>query len=355
MPIFRLNKAFNVGRDAKVFLNLQGGLTRGPVPESAPHEDQAEILRKERQRNEKQRKLLLEQRLEISQLKSKLGAANGSTEDVLEAAPPASQEQDEPKGALPEFIVIGAMRCGTSQFYDLLTQHPNVRKAAAKELHYFDRPERFEKGIEWYRKCFPAPPRNAGQISITGEATPSYLAAPQVPERVAEVVPEARLIVLLRHPVDRAYSHYHLLARRGFAPSFEEALEAEQTGLLDGEDEPSDRERSSNVGDAPPTKLLAKGMYVDQLARWRQFFGEEQLLVLKSEDFYKSTADTLKIVQDFLGLPHRELALLPRGKTSRSTEYRYEPMEPVTRQRLEEFYEPYNQRLYEYLGVDFGW
>ena len=355
MPIFRLNKAFNVGRDAKVFLNLQGGLTRGPVPESAPHEDQADILRKERQRNEKQRKLLLEQRLEISQLKSKLGAANGSTEDALEAAPPASQEQDEPKGALPEFIVIGAMRCGTSQFYGLLTQHPNVKKAAAKELHYFDRPERFEKGIEWYRKCFPAPQWNDGRKSITGEATPKYLSDPLVPERVFGVVPEARLIALLRNPVDRVYSHYHLLARRGYAPSFEEALESEQPGLLEAASEPPGHEPRVSSDQKPATKLLTKGLYVDQLMLWHQFFSKDQLLILKSEDFYKHTADTLNNVQDFLGLPQHKLELPPRGKSSRSTEYRYEPMNPNTKKRLEKFYEPYNQRLYEYLGTDFEW
>ena len=74
------------------------------------------------------------------------------------------------------------------------------------------------------------------------------------------------------------------------------------------------------------------------------------MLVLKSEDFFKQTIKTMELVQDFLGLQYQELAL-PPPKTSGG----YEPMDPATRQRLEAYFEPYNQRLYEYLGVDFGW
>ena len=355
MPIFQLSKAFKVGRDAKVFLNLQGGLTRGPVPDLTHHRDQAESLREEQQRNEKQRKALQQQRLEISQLKSKLGATIDSPESVGETTSSSLKAADRLEGALPEFIVIGAMRCGTSQFYNFLTQHPSVRRAATKEVHYFDRPERFEKGPEWYRKCFPAPPHEDGHRSIAGEATPSYLENPLVPERVFEAVPGVRLIVLLRNPVDRAYSHYHLLARRGFAPSFEEALKAEQMGLFEGEDDLSEEARLFRDSNRPPTKLLAKGMYVDQLTRWSQFFDEEQLLVLKSEDFYSSTMETLKTVQDFLDLPYQKLEPPDHSKTSRSVKYRYEPMKLATKRRLEEFYEPYNQKLYKYLGVDFRW
>ncbi len=351
MPIFRLDKAFSVGRNAKVFLKLRGGLTRGEVSDLSEDGDSAESLRRERQRNEKQRKTLLEQRLEISQLKSRLDAVARASTDASSVAEPSV----ESGGTLPDFVVIGAMRCGTSQFYGLLTQHPHIQKAAAKELHYFDRPERFDKGIEWYRKCFPAPQWKDERRSITGEATPKYLADPMVPERMAQAVPKVRLIALLRNPVDRAYSHYHLLARRGYAPSFEEALEAEQPGFLDGVNESSGYEPHSSSDEESETELLTRGLYVDQLMHWHRFYSKDRLLILKSENFYKHTADTLNIVQDFLDLPQHKLELPPRGKSSRSTEYRYEPMNPNTKRRLEEFYRPYNQRLYEYLGTDFDW
>lgn len=350
MPSFRLSKAFGVGRRAKVFFNLQGGLTRGAIPNPAPPKEQAENLRKERLRNEKQRKELLRQRLEISQLRVELHAVKEPEESARQGPAVPQIPGESAVGALPDFVVIGAPRCGTSQFYGLLTRHPNVMGAAAKEIHYFDRPERLNKGVEWYRRCFPTPQWNDERRSITGEATPRYLSDPLVPERMAQVIPEARLIVLLRNPVERAYSHYHLLSRRGNSQSFEELIETEQVWLLDEGSKPSAHKRHGSVGNGPPTNLLTTGLYVDNLLRWREFFSNDQTLVLKSENFFKSSADTLELVQDFLGLPHHELKL-----PSRKSKYQYKPMDPATRQRLEAFFEPYNQRLYKYLGVDFGW
>jgi len=89
---------------------------------------------------------------------------------------------------------------------------------------------------------------------------------------------------------------------------------------------------------------------VDQLLRWREFFDDEQMLMLKSEDFFERPRESLKLAQNFLGLPYREPELQPH-----ETKYGYEPMDPDTRRRLEDFFEPHNRRLYEHLGVDFGW
>lgn len=256
--------------------------------------------------------------------------------------------ENEP-GVLPDFVVIGAQKSGTGRFYGLLTRHPNVKRAAVKEVHYFD--NHFDEGIEWYRRCFPPPALKNGRKSITGEATPKYLFDPLVPERMAEVVPEARLIALLRNPVDRAYSHYHMAVRKGReSRSFEEAIEERQAWLLGGEDELSEHERRSGVDHRHPDEYLRRGFYVDQLLRWRGFFDDGQMLVIKAEDFFKHPWESLRLVQDFLGLPYRKPDLQPH-----STEHSYEPMNPVTRRWLEDFFEPHNRRLYEHLGVDFGW
>ena len=109
------------------------------------------------------------------------------------------------KGTLPDFVIIGAKKCGTTFLYNLLSEHPHIESAAQKELHYFDR--FFDQGIEWYRRCFPPPKWIDGRRAITGEATP-YLSKPSAAERMAKVLPQARLLVLLRNPVDRAYSDY---------------------------------------------------------------------------------------------------------------------------------------------------
>jgi hypothetical protein len=132
-------------------------------------------------------------------------------------------------GALPDFLIIGAAKSGTSTLYNLLRFHPHVRAAAHREIHYFD--QNFEKGVEWYRVHFRPGTNRGGRRTITGESSPSYLAGKQVPQRVAEVVPEARLIALLRNPVDRAYSHYQMDVRVGqMRLSFEQVIdEAEVT------------------------------------------------------------------------------------------------------------------------------
>jgi hypothetical protein len=360
LPAFRLSRAFDVGRDAKAYLNVQGGLTRGVVPDPRQHEKRAERLRKivarqkralERkdrqiaeqaatleslqekpQRERRLKRELKQQKLDTFHLKNELDATNALLEQARDDPSAALASDKLEIGALPDFIIIGAQKCGTTAFYGLLTRHPNVEPAAVRELHYFDRLDRFEKGTEWYRRCFPRPQWKNGRRSITGEKTPYYLFHPDVPERMAEVVPRARMIVLLRNPVDRAYSQYHHDARTMQASEGTETRTFEET--IEQQD----------------STHLPRGIYVDQLLRWSEYFSKEQMLVLKSEDFFRHTTETLRLVQDFLDLPYQHLDLPPR-----KTDDRYEPMNPSTRQQLEAYFEPHNQRLYEYLGVDFGW
>jgi hypothetical protein len=295
------------------------------------------------------------QRLEIFQRNNELAATREVIKNAQDGllAPHASGALEV--GRLPDFVVIGAQKCGTGSFYNLLTMHPNVERAAVKEVHYFDKKENFSKGIEWYRRCFPPPEREDGRRSITGEASPSYLISRHAPERLAEAVPQARLIVLLRNPVDRAYSHYHMAVRNGNElRSFEEVVEEDLAWLLEEEDETShlglaDSPDSGGSG-KPMHPYLRRGIYVDQLLRWREFFGDGQLLVLRSKDLFGRPQESLKLVLEYLDLPHWE-PKIPFHKAK----HRYEPMNPATRRRLEEFFEPHNRRLYDQLGVDLGW
>jgi Sulfotransferase domain len=247
-------------------------------------------------------------------------------------------------GALPDFLIIGAPKCGTTSLYYLLTEHPHIVPAAAKELHFFN--SHFDLGIQWYRRCFPRPTHKGGQSTITGEATPSYLPDLLAPARVAEVVPRARLIVLLRNPVDRAYSHYQMGRRKGWekTATFEEAVVAEHAVRPLGERVTLDDD----------SWYLSGGIYVDQLARWSSFFRDEQMLVIRSEDFSWRPEQTLKRVFGFLELPDWE----PQAGALHTKLHRggYEQeMQPATRRRLEEYFEPHNRRLYTFLGEDLGW
>jgi len=151
---------------------------------------------------------------------------------------------------------------------------------------------------------------------------------------MAQVIPQARLIALLRNPVDRTYSAYHHRVRNGETRTFEETIEA----CLD----------DSRHG------YLSKAIYVDHLLRWSEFFSREQMLVLKSEDFFEHPQRTLERVFSFLGLPDWEPEASELGDKRNTGGYEG-GMEPAMRRRLEEYFEPHNKRLYDYLGVDFGW
>ena len=256
-----------------------------------------------------------------------------------------------PVRTLPDFLIIGAQKCGTTFLYQLLVQHPRVKPAFVKEVHYFDL--NFAKGNNWYRSHFPLQMRNT-RTYITGEASPYYLFHPHAAKRASMVVPDAKLIILLRNPVDRAYSHYQHQVKRvpGKARetlTFEEAIEAEDrilpaevSKMLQDEyyQSPSHRTRS----------YLSRGIYIDQLLVWSSFFPRRRMLALKSEDLFDDTTNALERMLDFLEIPHwtPEAYSIPNKRE-------YTGVEPFVRQRLDEYYEPHNQRLYEYLGVDLGW
>jgi hypothetical protein len=393
LPVFRSDKAFRIARRVKALLNPRRNAASKAErrKERASNRKRAQRLRSEHKkklRSEikskkqqlsqtkrdfrsaeeraariecKRRKKTLQQ--ELYELERELRAAQKGRAMSAPAAQSAPRVAGEPgMGVLPDFVVIGGKKCGTSFFYHLLSQHPYVEPAAAKELHFFDR--HFDEGLEWYRRCFPQPRWEDGRRTITGEATP-HLDSFRVPEKMAKVVPQARLIALLRNPVDRAYSDYQMVLRKERETrSFEKAVGAEEATIeakvgkwrarrIGGEDETSKHEEDGGGPDDSPRQYLSRGLYVYQLVRWSKFFDKEQMLVLKSEDFFKRPEEILKAVYAFLGLPECE----PQASKldSNRTRRRYEPMDPATRRRLEEYFEPHNRRLYEYLGVDFGW
>jgi len=256
---------------------------------------------------------------------------------------------------MPDFLIIGAMRCGTTSLYRYLQQHPWVVASEVKELHFFD--IYFSKGVNWYRLHFPSVPyrfyveKVQGRALITGEASPYYMFHPHVPRRVFEAIPRAKLVVLLRNPVDRAYSHYHYEVKHGREPlSFEEAIEAEPE-RLDGELQRILEDENYESFHYGHHAYLARGIYVDQLMAWGRYFPGEQILVLNSERFFADPSRTLNRVIEFLNLPDWEMEGYERHNVSRYQE----PMSVTTRNRLAEYYAPHNRRLYEYLGMEFDW
>jgi hypothetical protein len=245
---------------------------------------------------------------------------------------------------LPDFLILGAQKAGTTALYAYLRWHPEIMGPSWKEVSFFDR--HYGRGVRWYRGHFPL--RSRGRI--VGEASPGYLFHPLAPARVRETVPDAKLIVLLRDPVDRALSHYHHEVALGREPlSFEDALDAEPERTR-GEEERMAREPGYFSHAWWDHTYLARGRYAEQLERWFGVFPREQLLGVASEELAADTAGTYQRVLDFLGAPTHGLRDYPRVY-----EQEYTEMAPETRARLaREFAEP-NRRLYELLGRELGW
>ncbi len=255
---------------------------------------------------------------------------------------------------LPDFLIIGAQKAGTTALFAYLRWHPEITGPSWKEVSFFDR--RYREDPRAYRASFPAKPRQwlvarrRGRWPLVGEASPSYILHPLAPERAREVVPEARLIALLRHPVDRAYSHYQHEVRLGREPlSFEDALDAEE-GRLRREVERMTAEPSYFSHAWWNHTYAARGRYAEQLERWLAVFPRDQLLVVFTEELYEDTAGTYARVLDFLGARPHELVSYPR-----IFDHEYASMDPATRRRLEvEFAEP-NRSLARLLGLELPW
>lgn len=245
---------------------------------------------------------------------------------------------------LPDFLILGAQKAGTTALYAYLRRHPGITGPRWKEVSYFDR--HYRRGSAWYRGNFPA---GRGR-RLVGEASPSYLFHPLAPERAAALVPGARLIAILRDPVERAYSHYqHELALGREALSFEEALDREDT-RMEGELERILADPGYFSHPWWNFTYVARGLYAEQLERWHAAYGRQQLLVLANEELSVDAAATYARVLEFLGAAPHELDSYPRV-----FDRDYPALRPETRERLVAHFAGPNRRLYALLGRDLGW
>lgn len=255
---------------------------------------------------------------------------------------------------LPDFIIIGTQRGGTTSLYNYLAAHPAVARALTKEVRFFDL--HYDRGPAWYRAQFPsakhreALERRTGLDMVVGEASPDYMLHPHAPVRAANLVPAAKLIVLLRDPVARAYSHYWHQVKRGFETlSFEEAI-AREPERLAGELEKLLADERYESFEYHHHSYLTRGMYADQLERWMRLFPRDRFLILASEELYERPAEIVDEVLRFLGLPPWHLADYPTYNKMGSGQ-----MAPATREELLAYFAPHNERLYRLVDRDFGW
>lgn len=249
---------------------------------------------------------------------------------------------------LPSVLIIGAQKGGTTSLFNYLVQHPEVLPSLRKEVHYFD--FNYDRDVNWYRAHFPYTHQlRRGALSL--DASPYYLVHPLVPQRVAQLLPNAKLVAVLRNPVDRALSHYQHEVRGGREPlSFVEAIERERE-RLGGEEERLRNDPSYYSYSHHRYSYTLRGLYVEQLRRWTEHFPRSQLLILQSEALFRAPADATARVQEFLGLPPHRLQLKrPFVPVSYDRQ-----MPPELRTKLVNYFEPYNRDLYQWLGEEFDW
>lgn len=258
-------------------------------------------------------------------------------------------------GVLPDFLVIGTMKGGSTTFYQWLVTHPLVLPAVEKEVHFFD--FHFRRKVTWYRSQLPSQRQRdrlsarSGHRALACEASPTYISHPLAARRAQSVVPEAKLIALLRNPVDRAYSHYQAAIRNDWEVlSFEEALDREPS-RLEGQVDALLMDQAHNRSfPLYRWSYMAMGHYADFLEHWFRYFPRQQFMFILNEEMDRGPEATFRRVYEFLDLPYHPLP--PIGRSGVGS---YPPMQPATRERLEEYFRPHNRRLAELLDIDLGW
>jgi hypothetical protein len=256
-----------------------------------------------------------------------------------------------PLRVLPDFIIIGSMKCGTTSLYYDICEHPCVSPAAYDEIGFFD--SNFHLGLNWYRSMFPTKRRiedirRKEGVAITGEDTPFYFWNPVAAKRIQKLLPNIKLITILRNPIDRAYSEYQdVVSSESNSPSFETFIENEINTRR--KDSSLITEENFEIFNQKNSYLL-KGIYVDQLKIWAGLFPKEQIFTLSTENLNSEPITALESVFQYLNLPDYKIK-----NTRRQKQKKYVPMNSQTRKILIEFFKPHNERLFKFIGKKFDW
>lgn len=258
-----------------------------------------------------------------------------------------------PLRMMPDFLIPGEAKCGTTSLYRYITRHPQVWPADRKEPGNFIQ---YGASPLLCRMHYPLLMRKlffscAGlRRIITGEATQNYLANEEAARSVAAVYPNARLIVVMRNPVTRCFSDYQMMKAGGWEKQdFDEGIERHLQWIQDPKLEPLVRwARTTGEGFL---RFILRGVYVDNITMWQKYFPKEQFLFIKSEELFSEPQRIVDETFRFLSVPAIKLHDFPVLKKGT-----YQAgMSLKTIRRLSEFYKPHNERLYQLIGRDLAW
>lgn len=285
-----------------------------------------------------------------------LRAARRNTRRLILEASLASRKKGAQRPA-PDFVIVGAQRCGTTSLFRALAQHqsmlPNVIKA--KGIHYFD--TSYHQKPSWYFAHFPsqdereAHAAKTGAATVAGEASPYYMYHPAGAERMAQLIPDTKLIVLLRNPVKRAISHHLHMVWEGHEKEtdIDKALDLEASRLA-GIEEQLLADKSLVSRPHQHYSYMARGHYAAQLEKLFAHFDRKNILVMATETLIADTKTNLATIQSFIGLePDPSIDLEKRNASSK-----FEP-KPETLERLNDEFAESNKMLGEMTGLQIPW
>ena len=257
--------------------------------------------------------------------------------------------------ALPNYLIVGAQRAGTTSLHHYLSQSPAVvPPPLAKGIHWFD--VDYHRSEQWYRAQFPlqrtlrAVGDRVGGLAVTGEASPYYLFHPAVPSRIAQHLPTVRILVVLRDPVGRAWSHYHHELARGFETlAFAEAIKAESSRLA-GEAERLLRDEAARSMSHQHHSYISRGLYAEQLERLFDAVDRTRVMIIDSGDLRRDPDGVCAHIAEFLGIPRWRL-----DERTAHNARRYDSIPGELAASLRERFEEPDAQLAELLGKRFSW
>jgi hypothetical protein len=253
---------------------------------------------------------------------------------------------------LPDFIVIGVGRGGTTTLHHNLSKNPCLYSASYDEIGFFD--ENFHLGLNWYRSLFPTKFTKNKIIKnnknfLAYEVTPSYIRKPWTAKRIRKILPNVKLIAILRNPTDRTFSHYNMSINEGNNKnSFENTLnknfkELEKSSSFD---KTSDEYFKTIVEHSH----IARGFYAEQLKTWFNVFDKKQIHITSTENLSSNPNQTFSEIFNFLEIQDYKLEKLENKRQGN-----YLPMSIDVRRKLLNYFKPYNEELFELIGKRFNW
>ena len=248
---------------------------------------------------------------------------------------------------LPDFLIIGAKRCGTTTLYENLSEHPCIEKSAHDNIGFFN--DNFLLGINWYKSHFPTMQKKKeikkkyGKF-VTYDVTTSYMRRNDTAIKIKETIPDVKIIAILRNPVDRAYSEYNTNSKNESSNETFENLVLQEINTYH---KIKDQDTEILI---KKLKLIGKGLYEIQLKKWFEIFSRDSILILSTEEFAIEPNSLYSKIFRFLELPEYKIK-----NTQKFNKNTYSIMSDKTRQILLDFYSSENKKLFNLIGQEFDW